>query len=304
MDALPPLPVPGAGRGSPNPHHHHQQQQRISAPYGHACTNCAKAKCKCVFSRGGPGPGGSSVCDRCHRLSRECVPSQTVRKRGSARARSILRGSAAALGARDGDSDVVRTAQLEEKLDDLVSLLRSQASASVAGVSRGNDSVSSASASASGSASASNSAAEAGVNIGPKAIGVTCNTSGGGPHQVPTPDSSTSGDGPHLKLKDMYPFSQLAAPVAANGLAVSACLYQPPAEPAGTPTAISELTLTEADECLEIFRTKHLQYFPFVYIPSDVTYVAVPNHSHSPLSTMLHAQNQEAVRQFSVKAAT
>ena len=107
-------------------------------------------------------------------------------------------------------------------------------------------------------------------------MGVPCSASGTGPHQVPTPDSSTGGDGPRLKLKDMYPFSQLAGSVVANGLSTSACLYQPPAEPAGSQTVIPELTLEEADECLEIFRTKHLRFFPFVYIPPEITYVTKP----------------------------
>ncbi|KAI9149944.1 MFS-type transporter calB [Paramyrothecium foliicola] len=74
----------------------------MSAPYGHACSNCAKAKCKCM-SRG-PGLG----CERCTRLQRECKPSLIVRKRlQPATARN-------------------KTAQLEEKLNDIVSLLKSQ----------------------------------------------------------------------------------------------------------------------------------------------------------------------------------
>ena len=263
METLPSLSASGASRRSSIPH---QQQQRISAPYGHACTNCAKAKCKCVFSR-----GSTSVCDRCHRLSRECVPSQTVRKRGSARARSALRSSTSGLGSRDTskDSDIARTAQLEEKLDDLVSLLRSQASASVAGAVRGTES-----ATAAAAAAAAAIAADAGVDIGTGAgAGVSCDTNGARPHQVPTPESSTSGDAPRMKLKDLYPFSQLAGTAASNGLAPSAVPYQPPEEPAGSKTVIPELTLEEADECLDSFRMHHLKFFPFVYIPPEITYV-------------------------------
>lgn len=260
MDTLPSLSASGVSRRSSIPH---QQQQRISAPYGHACTNCAKAKCKCVFSR-----GSTSVCDRCHRLSRECVPSQTVRKRGSARARSALRSSTGGLGGKDGskDSDIARTAQLEEKLDDLVSLLRSQASASVAGAMRGTESATAAAAAAA--------AADAGVGIGAGAgAGVPCDTNGARPHQVPTPESSTSGDAPRLRLKDMYPFSQLASTAVSNSLAPSAVPYQPSEEPAGSKTEIPELTMEEADECLDSFRRHHLKFFPFVYIPPEATYV-------------------------------
>ncbi|TLD18400.1 hypothetical protein PspLS_10268 [Pyricularia sp. CBS 133598] len=75
----------------------------IPAPYGRACANCVKAKCKCFYR--GSGREISS-CERCHRLGKDCVPSETVRRRTSRR---------------QGTS---RTAQLEEKLDDLVSLLK------------------------------------------------------------------------------------------------------------------------------------------------------------------------------------
>ncbi|CAH0056149.1 unnamed protein product [Clonostachys solani] len=44
------------------------------APYGHACTGCSKAKCKCI-SRGVGVP-----CERCHRLLKQCSPSTVVRK--------------------------------------------------------------------------------------------------------------------------------------------------------------------------------------------------------------------------------
>ncbi|EFQ33935.1 hypothetical protein CGRA01v4_12414 [Colletotrichum graminicola] len=71
----------------------------IAAPYGRACTNCSRAKCKCILRPvGGP-------CERCHRLSKLCQPSNPVRRR-SRKPRSS------------------RTAQLEEKLDGLVTMLR------------------------------------------------------------------------------------------------------------------------------------------------------------------------------------
>ncbi|EHA46647.1 hypothetical protein MGG_10562 [Pyricularia oryzae 70-15] len=75
----------------------------IPAPYGRACANCVKAKCKCFYRGNGRE---ISSCERCHRLGKDCVPSETVRRRTSRR---------------QGTS---RTAQLEEKLDDLVSLLK------------------------------------------------------------------------------------------------------------------------------------------------------------------------------------
>ncbi|KAK4225743.1 hypothetical protein QBC38DRAFT_253086 [Podospora fimiseda] len=89
----------------------------MPAPYGRACTNCAKAKCRCIYRTTGTG------CERlngrdgstrdsgksCHRLKKECVPSVSVRKRNGKRAH------------------VSRAAQLEAKIEDLVTLLQRQA---------------------------------------------------------------------------------------------------------------------------------------------------------------------------------
>ncbi|EAQ86383.1 hypothetical protein CHGG_07636 [Chaetomium globosum CBS 148.51] len=44
-------------------------------PYGLACTNCFKAKCKCVARPDGEG------CQRCHRLHKQCRPSDSIRRR-------------------------------------------------------------------------------------------------------------------------------------------------------------------------------------------------------------------------------
>ncbi|KAH8878736.1 hypothetical protein GQ53DRAFT_756489 [Thozetella sp. PMI_491] len=77
---------------------------RPSASYGQACVGCYKAKCRCVRRL----DSAEAKCDRCHRLAISCQPSQALRRRGGGRPPN-------------------RTAQLEEKLDDLVTLLRSQA---------------------------------------------------------------------------------------------------------------------------------------------------------------------------------
>ncbi|RDW84203.1 Zn(II)2Cys6 transcription factor domain-containing protein [Aspergillus mulundensis] len=70
------------------------------APYGRACSNCSTSKCKCIF----PKSGGR--CQRCQRLDKECrqPPSH---KRQSARKAATS-----------------KSARLEEKLEDLVALLR------------------------------------------------------------------------------------------------------------------------------------------------------------------------------------
>ncbi|KAK0386169.1 hypothetical protein NLU13_6006 [Sarocladium strictum] len=71
-----------------------------SAGYGRSCTNCSRAKCKCILR-----PDGNT-CERCHRLRKDCQPMVSSRKR------TVKKSSSS------------RTAQLEEKLDDLVSILR------------------------------------------------------------------------------------------------------------------------------------------------------------------------------------
>ena len=76
------------------------QPPRLSAGYGRSCTNCSRAKCKCIIS------AGESICERCNRLEKECIPMTSSRRKSSKKPSSS------------------RTAQLEEKLDDLVSILR------------------------------------------------------------------------------------------------------------------------------------------------------------------------------------
>ncbi|EQL00574.1 Zn(II)2Cys6 transcription factor [Ophiocordyceps sinensis CO18] len=72
----------------------------VPAGYGRSCTNCSRAKCRCILR-----PHGAD-CERCHRLGKQCQQIAASRKRTSKR------------------STPSRAAQLEEKLQDLVSLLR------------------------------------------------------------------------------------------------------------------------------------------------------------------------------------
>ncbi|QDS72293.1 hypothetical protein FKW77_006920 [Venturia effusa] len=51
--------------------------QGIPAPYGRACTNCARVKTKCIFRF------NLDVCERCHRLKKDCRPCASVRKRNA-----------------------------------------------------------------------------------------------------------------------------------------------------------------------------------------------------------------------------
>ncbi|KAI0123609.1 hypothetical protein BJ170DRAFT_639781 [Xylariales sp. AK1849] len=77
----------------------------MPAPYGHACADCAKSKCKCIYR-------GIGNCERCHRRGLECRPSDAVRKRSTRKTASVS-----------------RTSHLEERLEDIVKLLQSQQTA-------------------------------------------------------------------------------------------------------------------------------------------------------------------------------
>ena len=88
---------------------------RRPARYGHACRNCARAKCKCIFgddhrtcARYNPSQLFMGIIrhanfGRCLRLKKECIPAPHMRRKKSR-------------------VDVVR---LEQKLDGAISLLRS-----------------------------------------------------------------------------------------------------------------------------------------------------------------------------------
>ncbi|KOC13670.1 C6 transcription factor [Aspergillus flavus AF70] len=72
-----------------------------SSTYGRACTNCYKAKCRCV--RAGTG----SDCERCLRLKRKCQLSVSVRRR-----RGLM-----------AEGSDMRIARLEEKMESLLAAM-------------------------------------------------------------------------------------------------------------------------------------------------------------------------------------
>ncbi|OGM48641.1 hypothetical protein ABOM_002046 [Aspergillus bombycis] len=91
------------------------------APYGQACINCARAKCKCLLLATG------DQCERCDRLGKECRPSLSARMR------------------RKGSSNT-RIARVESRLDSLLSALQSpsistQSSSGSEGVRKGDNSL-------------------------------------------------------------------------------------------------------------------------------------------------------------------
>ncbi|KAI2467660.1 hypothetical protein F4781DRAFT_302295 [Annulohypoxylon bovei var. microspora] len=81
------------------------------APYGQACAGCSRAKCKCFYRSDG------SSCERCHRLGKTCEPALALRKRKAHTPPPPP----------TQPHPPPHNSRLEEKLDDLVTLLRSQA---------------------------------------------------------------------------------------------------------------------------------------------------------------------------------
>lgn len=86
------------------------------APYGRACAGCSRAKCKCFYRSDG------NTCERCHRLGKACEPAPAARKRKARTSSPVTQPAAPAPAPAPPLSS-----RLEEKLDDIVTLLRSQA---------------------------------------------------------------------------------------------------------------------------------------------------------------------------------
>ncbi|KAF7561736.1 hypothetical protein G7046_g2395 [Stylonectria norvegica] len=74
-----------------------------SGPFDLACTSCFKSKCKCVAWTDGDG------CQRCYRLKKQCLQSDSIRRRST----------------KEKAASIARIAELENKLDCLISKLES-----------------------------------------------------------------------------------------------------------------------------------------------------------------------------------
>ncbi|KAI1630822.1 hypothetical protein F4809DRAFT_635202 [Biscogniauxia mediterranea] len=205
-----------------------QTPPRISAPYGHACANCSKAKCKCITTR-----GGGSTCERCARLGRECRPSNGVRKK-----RVSSRRANPAFGVGLGAVSASRTAQLEEKLDDLVSILRAQAAAAAGNGGGG------------------------GSGIGGEAAVVA----GGLVERI---GSGAGGEGRLVSGPESGRQKHVLTPADSHGYVTSTAGSTPAAVDAVT--GETPLSTVEAEEMLELFREHHLKTFPFVFIHPETT---------------------------------
>ncbi|KAG5293874.1 C6 transcription factor [Histoplasma capsulatum G186AR] len=82
-----------------------RQAHGQSSTYGQACTQCYKAKCRCVRTSVGED------CERCVRLRKTCQPSESVRKRN----------------AHVAEESDTRIARLENKMESLLSAVQSLA---------------------------------------------------------------------------------------------------------------------------------------------------------------------------------
>ncbi|KAL2807756.1 hypothetical protein BJX63DRAFT_411241 [Aspergillus granulosus] len=80
-----------------------------SSAYGHACTHCYKAKCRCVRTTSGES------CERCLRLRKRCEPTESIRRRN---VHTVQNVQATSISDR-------RIARLEDKMDSLLSAMQS-----------------------------------------------------------------------------------------------------------------------------------------------------------------------------------
>ncbi|KAI1342277.1 hypothetical protein F5Y15DRAFT_336464 [Xylariaceae sp. FL0016] len=233
---------------------------RQSAPYGHACVACAKAKCKCI-TRGPAGSTGS--CERCTRLGRECRPSTSHRKRQV----GVGGGGGGVDNRKAGSprrSERDRTAQLEEKLEDLVRVLRAQAEAGEgANEERG---------SGRGRRKGSE---RSGDGFGPGTAMIMDELRGGAPMMASvTPiQDGASRHNPYIAARDkpttadlMLTPAESTSPRAACGGGSSTAASSPV-----TASEIPSLSTVQAEETLALFREQYLRIFPFMHITPETS---------------------------------
>ncbi|KAI3339851.1 hypothetical protein F4824DRAFT_39554 [Ustulina deusta] len=221
---------------------------RTSAPYGQACVNCAKAKCRCILLIRHAGSGSEldsgPTCERCARLGRECKPSSSVRKRGGVGSRRAAGGSASA-GVSSGTSAATRAANLEQRLEDLVAILKAQATPTPPHASSQPD------------ASQPHQQGKAGqeVRIEPEF----------------TAPSATDWRSDNVSTRIVSGGPTVVTPAATSCATCSTANSTPSPLPAPAHDVL--MSAPEAEETLALFRRHHLVFFPFVYLPPDMTYL-------------------------------
>ncbi|KAI1464472.1 uncharacterized protein F4812DRAFT_442264 [Daldinia caldariorum] len=212
---------------------------RKSVPYGQACTNCSKAKCKCI-SRVGAGSG----CERCQRLGKECIPSISVRKRAA-----------------KSKTKTDRTAHLEEKLDDLVSILRAQAVVNPPALGTDTSYRPTSNSGLPSSSASVGSNANAATTTNAALIGVVPNGNNLATTTTPTAAAAATTTAASHTLP-------LPPPVI-DAASYSAASY--PTPPSVASSHDGGLSPAEAEDTLRVFRDQFLPFFPFVYLPPDTT---------------------------------
>ncbi|GAB1316133.1 Transcriptional regulator WAR1 [Madurella fahalii] len=203
------------------------------APYGRACTNCARAKCRCIYRSDG------ADCERCHRLKKECVPSVSTRKRNGKRAH------------------VSRAAQLEAKLEDLVTLLRHQAGPADKPPSPAD--------------TAGNVSAGTPTTNAPSNVSHTAESSPRPATCIPTILPRQQPDCPPGKLRPAPIFRGSLIGSAFESPANTQPTPPPPLESASIPSCVYQPTALEAEENLTTFRKCLLIFLPFIHLPETMT---------------------------------
>lgn len=218
----------------------------IPAPYGRACSNCARAKAKCVAGNGlGTKCERYRVCltqspcivmltrSRCLRLNKDCQTTQTVRKRKTV-----------------NKPPATKVERLEERLDGLFKLLQSS-----------NSSISI----ADGNASASN--APSTIQPSPSSL----------QSHVVSPENCEDFESHEIQRQNsnrptvdgLCLDSPTVAPDAAysNSGTRSTIYYCPESMLISS----SEPSSEDAEECLKNFRPHMATFFPFIIVPESTT---------------------------------
>ncbi|KAH7176843.1 hypothetical protein EDB81DRAFT_875635 [Dactylonectria macrodidyma] len=203
---------------TPNPN----PAARKSAPYGQACVGCSKAKCRCISRE----PAGSS-CERCHRLCIECQPSPLGRR----------------LPIRRVQANGSRNDHLEEKLGELVTLLKSQVGVL-------------------GNASATTSTTSTPSSTGSQPQPISTN----GIQQMPVTSSIHAN-----QASQSDDIQQIPPPPPDFSAQFLLCAPAAPSFTFQFPNAVPDLPLLKAQRTLENFRTYFLHSFPFLHLPEGLS---------------------------------
>ncbi|KIW85523.1 hypothetical protein Z517_00915 [Fonsecaea pedrosoi CBS 271.37] len=207
-----------------------------SAPYGRACLQCARAKCRCIQR----GPGLD--CERCRRLGKQCVPGNP-RRRHNGRCRPPS-----------------RTARLENKLDELVNVLRNQRHHRPGA---GNFDT----ATSDSSPAFDTEDLDADHERRHDAVAQSHTRDSRSRNRIHPPPISQGADRAIPTDKSSSPtFNYPIHPVCESHTTTLTSRRGTHVLP-----AFYSVTPAEAEQCLGVFRSQHLEFMPFVHLPPTVT---------------------------------